>query len=45
MEGSKNICGSRWFEGLQKMEETLCQKKPSIINEKEEETLVIQKEI
>jgi hypothetical protein len=44
IEGCKHIRGSRWFEG-QKKNEKLYQKKPSIINQEEEETLVIQKEI
>jgi hypothetical protein len=45
MEGCENKCCSWWFEGLQNMDGTLYQKKSSIINQEEEETLVIQKEI
>jgi len=45
MEGYINICGSPWFEGLKKMDWTLYQKKPYIINQEEEEKLVIQEEI
>jgi hypothetical protein len=45
MEGWNSVCDTRLLEGLQKMDETWHQKKPSVTDREEEETLVSLKEI